>query len=103
MRKGGCRKALPVCRCLALARLALIRFAFSRFAAFARQLAVSPQGDQPSRCGGASTQWGRIGRPLRSAMGERQRQMAANFAKLPELLLKPPETLTGCSASGGLT
>ena len=97
MRKGGCRKALPVCRYLALI------FALSRFAAFARQLAVSPQGDQPSRCGGASNQWGRIGRPLRSAMGERQRQMAANFAKLPELLLKPPETLTGCSASGGLT
>ena len=54
-----------------------------RFAAFARQLAVSPQRDQPSRCGGAYTQWGRIGRPLRSAMGERQRQMAANFAKQP--------------------
>ena len=59
MRKGGCRKVLPGCHCLALVRftsirLALIRFAFSRFAAFARQLAVSPQGDQPSRCGGAS-------------------------------------------------
>jgi len=49
-------------------------------------LAVSPQGVQPSRCGGAYTQWGRIGRPPRSAMGERQRQMAANFAKLPELM-----------------
>ena len=83
MRKGGCRKALPVCRCLALVRFTSIRLALNCFAAFARQLAVSPQGDQPSRCGGAYTQWGRIGRPLRSAMGERQRQMAANFAKLP--------------------
>jgi hypothetical protein len=70
MRKGGCRKALPVCRCLALVRFisirlalirlalirfALIRFALNRFAAFARQLAVSPQGEPPSRCGGAST------------------------------------------------
>ena len=59
MRKGGCRKVLPGCRCLALVRftsirLALICFALGRFAAFARQLAVSPQGDQPSRCGGAS-------------------------------------------------
>ena len=64
MRKGGCRKVLPVCRRLALGRLvqsllalsrfALIRFALNCFAAFARQLAVSPQGDPPSRCGGAS-------------------------------------------------
>ncbi len=59
MRKGGCRKVLPVCHCLALVhftliRLALIRFAFNRFAAFAHHLAVSPQGHQPSRCGGAS-------------------------------------------------
>ena len=86
MRKGGCRKALPVRRCLALVRFTSIRLALIRFAAFARQLAVSPQGVQPSRCGGAYTQWGRIGRPPRSAMGERQRQMAANFAKLPELM-----------------
>ena len=84
MRKGGCRKVLPVCRCLALVHFTSIRLALIfASSAFARQLAVSPQRDQPSRCGGAYTQWGRIGRPLRSAMGERQRQMAANFAKQP--------------------
>ena len=77
-----------MCRCLALVHFTSIRLALNCFAAFARQLAVSPQRDQPSRCGGAYTQWGRIGRPLRSAMGERQRQMAANFAKLPELLCR---------------
>ena len=74
MRKDGCRKVLPGCHCLALVRftsirLALILFAFSRFAAFARQLAVSPQGGQPNRCGGASAQWGLQGKPLRSSNG----------------------------------
>ena len=54
IRKGGCRKMLPVCHCLALVHFTLIRLAFNRFAAFAHQLAVSPQGHQPSRCGGAS-------------------------------------------------
>ena len=59
MRKGACRKALPGYHCLAQVRfssirLALIRFAFSHFTAFPSQLAVSPQRDQPSRCGGAS-------------------------------------------------
>jgi len=54
MRKGGWRKVLPVSRRLALGRLALNRLHLNRFAAFARQLAVSQQGDQSSRCGGAS-------------------------------------------------
>jgi len=68
IRKGGCHKVLPGCRrlalarlvlnrlaliCLALIRLTLIRFALNRFAAFARQWAMSPQGGQPSRYGGA--------------------------------------------------
>ncbi len=54
MRKGGCRKAFPVCRCLALVRFTSIHLALNHFAAFASQLVVSPQGVQPSRCGGAS-------------------------------------------------
>ena len=53
----SCRKVLPVCHIarprLVLNRLALSHFVFSRFATFARQWAMSPQGFQPSRCGGA--------------------------------------------------
>ena len=56
-----------MCRCLALIYLALIRLPLKCFAAFGRQLAVSPQGDRPSRCGGAHTQRGRIGSPARAS------------------------------------